>query len=365
MLKGLSCTDESECGPHFDAVKKELLIEFPWVAPVYTFGDNLFAPFQQAAGASYFDVEQVTRDIRNSLPTVSDSSNVNMSWVSIMADLMYIASGVASVADLEGSSVFGLIGSAGNLATDTMEQPDSNGGPAEKVITKAGQLADQMAQQQTAYAQWVGQMERILLYDYGKLSAVGAAFGNQPGWTWQTGITTTEAVTALQANATAAAYSALLPVAWSGYNLTPVEQSSSNDVTTLQCGSGPKYHAALPFSGALPQNQFHAVTSIAGDGSAVDRVWLFTNLDLGLWSANNASPRQAQVPTESLTDLIYGPYATTGHTKKGIFYYGAYQYEPVWWRDTYNPPAHVICAPASTDATSVAYPPPRIAPPPA
>lgn len=43
-----------------------------------------------------------------------------------------------------------------------------------------------------------------------------------------------------------------------------------------------------------------------------------------------------------VSDYIYGPYAT-GHSQSGTFYYGAYQYAPVWWRDTFNPPGFVQC----------------------
>ncbi len=92
-----------------------------------------------------------------------------------------------------------------------MQPPDSNGGPAAEVTSTSENLAAQMAQQQGAYGQWVGQMEKILLYDYGKLSAVGTAIGNDPTWTWQP-TTTADPVTALVANATASAYSALIPV---------------------------------------------------------------------------------------------------------------------------------------------------------
>ena len=98
--------------------------------------------------------------------------------------------------------------------------------------------------------------ETIVPYDYGKLSAVGNAVGNDPAWTWQP-TTTSQAITALQANATASAYSALIPVQWSGYNLTPdfVFQNSSNDVTTLSCAppyQNYAFHSALSRISSMP-----------------------------------------------------------------------------------------------------------------
>lgn len=200
--------------------------------------------------------------------------------------------------------------------------------PADKVITTAGVLADQLAQQTAAYTQWVGTMERILLYDYGKLSAVAEAVGSEPGWQWETGVTTPQALKALQASPTASAYSALVPVAWPGYNLTPdfVTQTSSGDVNTLNCGYG--LPNGFAFNRALPQNQFHATTSIAANGAGVNQVWTFAKLS-GAWNLNVLSTRSAEVPGTSLTDYIYGPYSA-GHSQNGTWHYGTYQYGPVW-----------------------------------
>lgn len=261
-----------------------------------------------------------------------------------------------SVADVPGGAVFGLISSAGTLATDVMQQPGSNGGPADAVTSTAENLAAQMAQQQAAYAQWVDQMEAIVLDDYGKLSAVGTAIGNNTAWTWRP-TTTGQAITALQANTTASAYSALEPVAWAGYNLTGYGQPS-NDVNSFRCAAPPP---TTPFHSALwPQNQFLAATSIDGNGGTVYQVWTFANPNLGVWSPSNlSSNRSASMPNTSLTDYIYGPYAT-GHAQNGTWYYGAYQYSlgapqysPVWWRDTYNPPGYLQCA-ALGESTPVA-----------
>ena len=111
------------------------------------------------------------------------------------------------------------------------------------------------------------------------------------------------------------------------------------------------------FNRALSQNQFHAATSIAANGTGINQVWTFAKLG-GAWNSNTLSPRSAEVPDTSLTDYIYGPYAT-GHSQNGTWQYGAYQYGPVWWRDTYNPPGHTVCSSSSSGA----YPPPNITSP--
>ena len=365
QLSNLNCNDPSQCGSQFAAVKSELLTEFTWVPKVYELGNNLLSPFEQAGAAPYFDVAEVTNQVNASVP-VPPSSSVSMKWLTIMSDVMEVASGVAAVAGLPASNEFGLIGDAGTLSTDVMEQPNSSGAPADKVTTSAENLAGQMAQQQTAYIQWIGQMETTMLYDYGKLSAVGNAVGNDPAWTWQP-TTTSQAITALQANATASAYSALTPVQWSGYNLTPdfVTQTSSNDVTTLSCAPPYQNHS---FISALSQNQFHATTSMTGNGGAVDQVWTFAEpLNLGVWSLDNFyGTRSATLPNTSLTDYIYGQYATGHEQQNGTYDYGAYQNAPEWWRDTYNPPGFVQCNAQGNSlyGYSWAATPAQISPPP-
>ena len=352
QLDNLTCNDASLCGPNFVDVKKELLKEFPWVPKIYQLGTNLISPFPQSGATNVFDIAQVTNLVKNSLPPVSDQSSVSMKWLGILSNVMWLG---ASLTGGTAAAVYGVLAGAGGLGQDTIVSP--SGHPADKVITTAGHLADQLADQTAAFTQWVGTMERILLLDYGKLSAVGEAVGNEPGWQWQTGITTPQAIKALQASTTASAYTALVPVAWPGYNLTPdfVTQTSSNDVNTLNCGPGP--NNGLVFNRALSQNQFHAATSIAANGTGINQVWTFAKLG-GAWNSNTLSPRSAEVPDTSLTDYIYGPYAT-GHSQNGTWQYGAYQYGPVWWRDTYNPPGHTVCSSSSSGA----YPPPNITSP--
>jgi hypothetical protein len=101
------------------------------------------------------------------------------------------------------------------------------------------------------------------------------------------------------------------------------------------------------------------LTTINGDGGWVGQAWVFAKLNLGTWQNSYPNARTAQLPAESLTDKIYGPQST--------MQYGAYQYEPVWWRDTYNPPGYTICTAATFENKpgyySTAWPAPNIAPP--
>ena len=154
---------------------------------------------------------------------------------------------------------------------------------------------------------------------------------------------------------------------WSGYNLTPdfVTQTSSNDVTAVSCAPPYQNYA---FHSALSQNQFHATTSMTGNGGAVDQVWTFAEpLNLGVWSLDNFYVnRTATLPNTSLTDYIYGQYATGHEQQNGTYYYGADQNAPEWWRDTYNPPGFVQCNAQGNSlyGYSWAATPAQISPPP-
>ena len=90
QLYNLTCTDPSVCGPNFDAVKAGLLKEFDWVIKVYQLGTNLVAPFSQSGATNVFDIAQVTEQVKNSLPPVSDSSNVAMKWLRILSNVMWL-----------------------------------------------------------------------------------------------------------------------------------------------------------------------------------------------------------------------------------------------------------------------------------
>jgi hypothetical protein len=277
-----------------------------------------------------------------------------MKWLNIMTGVMTIGQNTATLAGQpEVAAVFGIAGAAGTIATHLIRQP--GGGPADSVTATADQLSDQMYHQQTAYLEWVNQAEDILVSDYGKLSAVGTAVGSDPSWDW-TSSTTNTVITALDAGTRAAAYSALLPIAWGGWNLKPGDDlSGSNDVNSYICDEPNVYpQHTEPFAGALPQNQFHAATSFTS-GTEVDQVWLFA--DLGTWSVNGAP---TTMPGGSLTDNIYGA-ASTGPE-------GAFQYQASWWRSTYNPPGLVTCQEGHDSMNvqvpwSLNYPPPSITPP--
>lgn len=363
LLGGLACTGGPDvCGPNYAALKNELQKEFDWVMSVRGLADNLRAPYvETATGSDYFDVGAVTDDIKKSVPAVDDNSDVLMQFLGIFQGVMTVGQNVSSgLKNPEAAAAFGVAGAAAVIATKLIGQPD--GEPADSVSTTAAQLSKKMYDQQTAYLQWVNhQFADTVVADYGKLSAVGTpAGGGDPSWD-VTGETANRLIDALRGGTRASAYSALMPVAWGGFNLKPgANQTSSNDVTSLICDEPynyPNHH--YPFAAALPQNQFHAATGYSGNPpQAIDEVWTFAKIDHP-WSKGQAA--YADMPTDSLTDNIYGPQSTSAAT-------GAFQYGPSWWRSTYNPPGHATCGKGTSDMDvnqvwSQNYPPPDIRPP--
>jgi hypothetical protein len=86
----------------------------------------------------------------------------------------------------------------------------------------------------------------------------------------------------------------------------------------LSCAPPYQNHS---FTSALSQNQFHATTSMTGNGGAVDQVWTFAE------PHNFYGTRSATLPNTSLTDYICGQSAT-GHEQQNRTYYCAYRNAP-------------------------------------
>jgi hypothetical protein len=350
-LEGLTCPptppQSGACdASSFEAVKTELLAEFGWVTKAYDLVGELRSPYSQATPLG-FNVQTIANAVKDSLPVPNDAT-VTARWQQIFGAVMTTAEFVASVAGQgKAAAVFGLVGAAVTMADQTMQTP--SGGPADDVTAAAGNLGARLGNQQTATYQWLNNLQDILLSDYGKLSAVGTAIQEQEnGWEW-TGQTTNFLIDAVNGNARAAAYSALVPVAWPAYNLTartPPGNTNPNNVrdfycsewTYIQGSTGIHYYVITnqTFERALPQNQFHATTynPNTGNSALIHQVWTFATVR---GFADKSKP-EASLPTiaTDLTGNIYGSNATNPSV-------GAYQYQASWWRSTYKSPSHVAC----------------------
>ena len=374
-LEGLTCPptppQSGACdASSFEAVKTELLAEFGWVTKAYDLVGELRSPYSQATPLG-FNVQTIANAVKGSLP-VPNGATATARWQQIFGAVMTTAEFVASVAGQgKAAAVFGLVGAAVTMADQTMQTP--SGGPADDVTAAAGNLGAQLGYQQTATYQWLNNLQDILLSDYGKLSAVGTAIQEQEnGWEW-TGQTTNFLIDAVNGNARAAAYSALVPVAWPTYNLTartPPGNTNPNDVKNFYCsewtyiqGSTGIHYTVITnqtFGAALAPNQFHATTynPSTGNSALINQVWTFATVR----GFADKSKAEASMPTTDLTGNIYGSNATSTSV-------GAFQYQASWWRSTYNPPSRVACVHLSSPDSSLSRPystasnPPAITPP--
>lgn len=373
-----SC-DPSVCGPDFPALKAELLNEFMWVDNIRdSLMYNLRLPYQAAGPATVFSVKDVTQNVINALNETENQKKATMQWLGTFSKVMTVGQAVAKIADNDlAAQVFGKLSDAGVLATEWLTPP--SGVSADSVTAAAYQLAETINGQQLAYIEWTYLAQDILVSTYQQLHAAGTKI-----WS-SNGISFTNQVSALSGSAAASAYSALFPVAWDGYNLKPGPWlPGSDDVSTYECSEiGPSltFYSDYPFTGALPDHQFHAITSVDGSGQAVRQVWTFAHIpapfqsgfpptpygfaDLHYPYAETPPPGPDQVP---LTDAIYGPDATGANIADKAT--AAYQYEASWWWSTYNPPSHTICNTSAAyghtgnQPLSTAWPPPDIQKPP-
>jgi hypothetical protein len=348
----------AKCGPDFPRLKAELSTEFGWVNQVHALIANLKAPYGQAT--SDFDVKTVYNKIKNSFPVPADK-NVTMQWWNVFSALMTLGQTVTGVSNPVVSAVFGVAAAAGTLASQSLISP--NGGQLDSVTAAADRLGDAMLNQEKGYLQWTDLAEAILDSTYQQLKAAGTTL-----WGWQR-TTTPKMVTALDGSATAAAYSALLPAAYGGYNLKPGPTlSGSDNVSTYTCAENGASGVIRrePFNPSQPANRYSALTTLT-NSAATRQVWTFANTSGFRY---NQAP-SASMPNSTVTDYIYGEHATTAATASNGWESGAYQYEPSWWRSTYNPPSHTICNksnptpsnPQSDWSTAYGSPPNNITPP--
>jgi hypothetical protein len=398
------CPPEDDCGDHstFENLRTELAAEFGWVSQVEKFATNLQKPYDEYEGYILQDVSNVAGVVNASKP-VPPAAKFTFDWLSAVGNVMYLASSIAALTGADAASaVFGLIGSAAGMATQVMDTVNQGNGaplPADTLSgTTAGTLSStamalsgKLLDQVEAYDFWVQvTMETMVLRDYGKLKAVGTATLQEKAWAWSTSATS-GTLKALRGNTRASAYSALVPVVWAGYNLKPDDlygqPGYSNDTSTFTCDSnqdsGTKNQHHLPFQNATQGNQLYwvpagenipvqALTTQQPNGSVIDQAWVFARLNNNATPVHTTAPWSATLPPSyppppqppSAPDMTYYIYGA-GSTDLSN---GAYQFAPVWWRDTYNPPSYTQCyrvanGNSSFNYNSTAYPPPNIPPP--
>jgi len=317
----------------FDAIQTQLETEIDSVSDIRTFITNLSSPFDETQSSDTVIVAQIADDVYQSVKPPSNA-NTGLSWSSIF-DLAGATSGLF----IEGSEpAVGLVVASAAVATELTASTPA-GDPSEQIFSTAIELSGELDQHLDA----LGNLEAVLVADSGKLAAVEGKL-KSGAWPWQTNITTTHVVEALNASTSQAVYSAFLPATWPLVNLKPdlVTLFSSADVTKFRCAHSTLERA--PFTSALEANQFHSLFQLMpGTETSDNEVWDLRFIDV--------TTVTAKLPGTSLTDSLFS-------TSNG----GAGAYKPAWYRSTYNPPSFVRCGDSTNNPSTEQHPAPVIPP---
>lgn len=350
-LQNLTCTGQPFCGAEFDELQTRLEQEFTWVPLVYAFVENMRSPYVQAGSEPYFNIANVTNQVEKAVPPPS-SASTGMGFLSIFTDSLFIGDVVVGSTAPEAEPFVGLLASSLSMVGDLIQAPD--GSSTDTIKTTAGQLASQMAVQQTASEEGLDRLENILLTDYGRLSAVGKAIQTDPRWDWDND-DTINAITTLNTSALSSAYTALVPLTYAPFAMKPGStETTTNDPKKYECDQGgdmaPKPGHPFAKATALSQLQVPSYPT----SSATYEAWVMASMPAP-WDYETIT---TNIAPDSLLTNIYGP-SSTGPN-------GAYQYQPAWWHATYPIPHYTVCNVSGSynSVWSQHYTPPKITRPP-
>ena len=326
----------SYCNPFpstsdYASIQSGLQNEVRWVANVNLFISALATPFVDT-GSGQNTISQVAANILQSIqPAVSPSASTSTSW----SNIFDLASSVGSVFFPDESSALGVLASVGTIAVDTMSG-SSTANPAKTIIGAAESLATNLYNQTQAHLATLGNLQLILVSDWGKLSAVGGGVTTTYAWT---NADTTAAIQALNATTLQNAYSALLPTVWVQVELKPdLEGLFNSSSVGVFCGNyegaardnegpGCPYFNAL--SGDTLSSWFQLIVSSAPKTEqSLIEAWTLAIANPP-WDTD---PLYATVPTTVATGTLFSAASNGGAA-----------YQPAWYRSTYNPPSFDQC----------------------
>jgi hypothetical protein len=331
----------SYCNPFpsttdYASIQSGLQNEVKWVSNVNLFISALATPFVDT-GSGQNTISQVAANILQSIqPAVSPSASTSTSW----SNIFDLTASVGSLYFPDASSALGVLASTGTIAVDMMSG-SSTANPAKTIIGAAESLATNLYNQTQAHLATLGNLQLILVSDWGKLSAVGGGVTSIYAWT---NADTTAAIQALNATTQQSAYSALLPNVWVQVELKPDLEGlfNSSDVNSF-CGTyegasrdneGPGCPVATIVAGTLvPQNVFSSwfqliVSSAPKTEQSLIEAWTFATPNPP-WDTD---PLAVTVPKTVATGALF----STGSN-------GGAAYQPAWYRSTYNPPSFIQC----------------------
>jgi hypothetical protein len=215
----------------FKALKAQLRKEFPMVAAV----QNCFAGwekvFAKSEGKGQVDLSAVATKVEGEIAAAIASEQAELNGKLITAHALGIAGGLASAATLGPvGGVFGALSNGLSLANDLST---TKGGSLSSlpVKTKASELGVQLSQRYEAIQDSLAQVRQILVSDWGKLEAAGEQVSNSNGG-WELNSSTEEVVgQSLSVSASQQAMTALLPLVYGEYMVSPVGSPMNPEMT--------------------------------------------------------------------------------------------------------------------------------------
>lgn len=383
----------------FNDIKDRLEQEFGWVEETRGLIDNIIRPLDETQFRQATSIAQVTQQVSKAVPPPPsggilcdvprpDGGCARLNWRLIFTG-SFKALGLFAPKPL--SSGLGFVAGMGQMIP---MGSDSAGSPDAEIRAKGIDLAVRLADQQEAIRTGLRRSKVLILTDAGKLEAVGEGTDTK-AWEWsdQSDI---DAASSIDANARAEAYSALVPITWSAwqlvagngsYNQRERASGYSTRPTTFECGyRTAQWNVGTPFNISRPPDYWKSDTAetIAGliPGSqrspfAQPQGWVLAQVRGAIWRGgagatafgpgrNPMVKGATELPARSLMDDIFTIGDHQGTTPN--YDSGAGQYPPQWFRDTFNPPSHVQCYTdekrVSRDYLGPATPgPPAIGPP--
>lgn len=209
----------------FEALKKQLLIEFPHVASVRSAVEEWQSVFNRSGRSGLVDLQYITTQVEAEIDQDIASKQASLDGALVAAHSLGIAAGIfgaAGIAPVAGS--LGAISSSLLLASD-LSQGQGGSLSTLPVRAEAAKLGVELALRYEQINENLSHVGDILVSDWGKLQTAAKAVNG----TWAVSETAkSELSRALTVSADREAFTAMLPLAYGEYLLAPVS-TEKND----------------------------------------------------------------------------------------------------------------------------------------
>ncbi len=294
------CKQLNATRSQFAGVRKQLATEFRMVDDVWGMlgtGGGIQAIYTDVQGATVGGLGQALNAVDSAVAPPDDPATTTI--LSLVTDLMW----AASIVDVEDWAVIATV--AGALAVGAASANDlanlPSGDPYQAVADAGPVFTGDILAQLTSTMEGVGLLGQFIVQDWGRLSAAAT----QIDTAWTIDSSTADALSSGLVNgAVQNMYSALMPVAYDAYALTPPPGAGQ---TIADCQ--PSINPRLPWEDAAPEvshldQMAPAVTGVEPNEGLAWYAW---------WEAGKSParlfPPYGSPPPSSLVGDLYQPFS--------------------------------------------------------